>query len=302
MSLLDPASSTTAAADARIDPRHPFVGHLHLVDNLDRHQPHRTWTPDDGALPSLFISHGAPPLFEDAYWMEQLVTWARDLPKPKAILIVSAHWESDALAISSTVPTELVYDFGGFSQTYFDMRMDTPESSGLARQLLSVMPDGETLHEHRGRGLDHGAWVPLKVMYPHADIPVLQLSLPTRASTTRLLEIGARLRTLREQGVLVIGSGFMTHGLRHIDMHSPKVPTWSAEFDAWAADALARGDIEELQHFRNRAPGLRYAHPTVEHFTPLFVTLGASADPTAPVTTTIDGYMVGLSKRSFQAA
>ena len=302
MSLLNPATSPTAAADARIDRRHPFVGHLHLVDALDKAVPHDVWTPDDGPLPSLYISHGAPPLFEDALWMEQLVNWARDLPKPKAILIVSAHWESDALAISSTTPTELVYDFGGFPPVYFNMRMDTPEASGLAKQLLSVMPDAETLYEHRGRGLDHGAWVPLKVMYPHADVPVLQLSLPTRASTSRLLEIGARLRTLREQGVLVIGSGFMTHGLPYIDMRSPEVPTWSAEFDAWAAGALARGDVDELSHFRTRAPGLRYAHPTVEHFTPLFVTLGAATDPTAPVTTTIDGYMVGLSKRSFQAA
>ncbi len=115
MSLLNPATSTTAAADARINPRHPFVGHLHLVDALDRKQPHRTWTPEDGALPSLYISHGAPPLFEDAAWMEQLVNWARSMPKPKAILIVSAHWESEALAISSTAPTELVYDFGGLT-------------------------------------------------------------------------------------------------------------------------------------------------------------------------------------------
>lgn len=303
MSLLDPTTSTTAAADARIDPRHPFVGHLHLVDALDRTSPHRTWTPDDAPLPSLYVSHGAPPLFEDPAWMEQLAHWSRSMPKPTAVLIVSAHWESDALAISSTVPTELVYDFGGFARTYYDMRYDTPEASGLARGLLSVMPDTETLHEHRGRGLDHGAWVPLKVMYPHADVPVLQLSLPTHASTSRLLEIGARLRALREQGVLVVGSGFMTHGLQHVDWRNPDVvPGWSADFDAWVADALARGDLEELQGFRTRAPGLRYAHPTVEHFTPLFVTLGAATDPTAPVTTTVEGWMVGLSRRSFSAA
>ncbi|MCW2778970.1 MAG: Extradiol ring-cleavage dioxygenase class protein subunit [Frankiales bacterium] len=303
MSLTDPTRSTTAAADAGIDPRHPFARHLDLVDSLDRTRPHQAWTPDDGALPSLYLSHGAPPLFEDAAWMEQLALWARDLPKPRAIVIVSAHWESESLAISSTVSTELVYDFGGFAQTYFDMRYDTPEASGLARLVQSVMPDTEDLYEHRGRGLDHGAWVPLKVMYPHADVPVLQLSLPTHASTAKLLEIGRRLSTLREQGVLVIGSGFMTHGLQHVDWRRPDVvPGWSSDFDAWVADALARGDVEELSAFRTRAPGLRYAHPTVEHFTPLFVTLGAATDPTAPVTTTVDGYMVGLSRRSFQAA
>jgi 4,5-DOPA dioxygenase extradiol len=140
-------------------------------------------------------------------------------------------------------------------------------------------------------------------MYPHADIPVLQLSLPTHASTTTLLEIGARLRTLRQQGVLVIGSGFMTHGLPYLDMSRlDQVPGWSREFDAWAADALSRGDVEELSNYRSRAPGIRYAHPTVEHFTPLFVALGAATDPTAPVTTTIDGFVWGLAKRSFQAA
>ena len=183
MTLLDPASSTTAAADAQIDPRHPFARHLQRVDALDRTAPHRAWTPDDGPLPSLYLSHGAPPLFEDAAWMDQLVGWARDLPKPTAVLIVSAHWESEALAISSTVPRDLVYDFSGFAPTYSAMRFDTPEASALAAQLTAVMPDGETLYEHRGRGLDHGAWVPLKVMYPHADVPVLQLSLPTHAST-----------------------------------------------------------------------------------------------------------------------
>jgi 4,5-DOPA dioxygenase extradiol len=305
MSLLNPTRSTTAAADARIDPRHPFVRHLHRVDALDATQPHRMWTPEDGALPSLYVSHGAPPVFEDTLWTEQMFLWARSLPKPKAILIVSAHWESESLAISSTVPTELVYDFGGLGAVYETMRWDTPEASDLARQVLSVMPDSETLYEQRGRGLDHGAWVPLKIMYPRADIPVLQLSLPTHAGTQRLLEIGSRLRTLREQGVLVIGSGFMTHGLPYITRamwEGKEIPGWSSEFDAWAADALSRGDIEELSAFRTRAPGVRYAHPTVEHFTPLFVTLGASTDPTAPVTTTIDGYFKGMAKRSFQAA
>jgi 4,5-DOPA dioxygenase extradiol len=109
---------------------------------------------------------------------------------------------------------------------------------------------------------------------------------------------------LREQGVLVIGSGFMTHGLPFLTRENwsvAAVPGWSREFDAWAADALARGDVEELAHYRNRAPGVRYAHPTVEHFTPIFVTLGAATDPAA-LTTAIEGYAMGLSKRSFEAA
>ncbi|MGY1827572.1 MULTISPECIES: dioxygenase family protein [unclassified Blastococcus] len=288
--------TSTAAADALIDTRHPFAAHL-------RHDaaagPHRGWRPDDGPLPALYISHGAPPTFEDGRWMRQLHDWARELPRPRAILIVSAHWESDGLGITSTAPTELVYDFGGFHPMYRRMRYDTPDASALARQVLSVLPDTQHVHEHRNRGLDHGAWVPLKVMYPAADIPVLQLSLPTH-DTTALLALGERLRALRAEGVLVIGSGFMTHGLQYMDWSRPDaVPGWSADFDAWVADALDRGDVEELAQFRMRAPGLRYAHPTVEHFTPLFVTLGAATAPTAPVTTAVDGYFLGLSKRSF---
>ena len=174
----------------------------------------------------------------------------------KAVLVVSAHWESAPLSITSTQPTELVYDFGGFDPLYYRMRYDTPDAGELARQVVGVLPQGEPVHEHRRRGLDHGAWVPLKVMYPAADVPVLQLSIPTHDST-RLLALGERLRALREEGVLVVGSGFMTHGLPYVDWHRARrsVPGWSSEFDAWAADALARGDVEELAHFRTRAPG-----------------------------------------------
>jgi 4,5-DOPA dioxygenase extradiol len=265
----------------------------------------RVWSPEDGALPALYLSHGAPPLFDDPGWMGQLFAWAQSMPKPRAILIVSAHWESAPLSLSSTqAHTTPVYDFGGFAQRYYSMRYDTPDAGDLARQVLAVLPGTETVHEHRGRGLDHGAWVPLKVMYPNADIPVLQMSLPTQ-DPARLLALGARLRTLREEGVLVIGSGFMTHGLPFLTREmvtANAVPSWSADFDAWAAEALASGDVEALCGYRSTAPGMPYAHPTVDHYIPLFITLGAATDPTAPVTTTIGGYMMGLSKRSFQVA
>jgi 4,5-DOPA dioxygenase extradiol len=295
--------NATARADALIPADHPFRRHLHRVEALETERPHRAWTPADGALPALYLSHGAPPTFEDAGWMSDLHAWAHRLPRPRAILIVSAHWESAPLAISSSAAhTGLVYDFGGFAPLYHRMRYDTPDAGDLARQITALLP--QAVHEHAGRGLDHGAWVPLKIMYPAADIPVLQLSIPTHDATA-LLGLGARLRSLRERGVLVIGSGFMTHGLPFItrDMVvNGTVPGWSADFDAWAADALARGDVDELAAFRDRAPGLPYAHPTVEHFTPLFVTLGAATDPTAAVTTAIDGFTIGMSKRSFQTA
>ncbi|RIJ69712.1 dioxygenase [Nakamurella silvestris] len=294
--------TSTAIADALIHPRHPFARHLGYVAERDDIAALTPWTAADGPMPALYISHGAPPTFEDIAWMRQLHDWARALPKPRAVLVVSAHWESDSLGISSSAPTELVYDFGGFDPMYYRMRYDTPDAGLLAARIRSVIGDAEHVHEHRGRGLDHGAWLPLKVMYPAADIPVLQLSLPTH-NTTKLLQLGRRLRSLREEGVLVIGSGFMTHGLPYLDWSRPdQIPGWSSEFDLWAADALSRGDVEELASFRVRAPGLPYAHPTVEHFTPLFVTLGAATDPTTPVTTAIEGFAMGLAKRSFQTS
>ncbi|MGZ4522700.1 MAG: dioxygenase family protein [Mycobacteriaceae bacterium] len=276
-----------------------------LVDAAPASAAQRVWTPEDGTLPAMFLSHGAPPLFDDGQWMRKLFAWAQSLPKPKAILIVSAHWESAPLSLSSTAAdTTPVYDFGGFAQRYYEMRYDTPDASELARRVLTVLPHTETVHEHRERGLDHGAWVPLKVMYPGGDIPVLQMSLPTE-DPARLLVLGSRLRALREEGVLVMGSGFMSHGLPFITRESIAanvMPAWSADFDAWAADALARGDVDELSAYRSKAPGMPYAHPSVEHFVPLFLTLGAATNPGEPVQTTIADQMMGLSTRSFQVS
>jgi 4,5-DOPA dioxygenase extradiol len=275
-----------------------------LIGALPEAKTRRPWTPADGPLPALYLSHGAPPLFDDGPWMHELFTWSGSLPTPTAILIISAHWESAPLSLSAAgANTPLVYDFGGFARRYFEMTYPTPDATALASRVAKLMPDSDPVHQHNRRGLDHGAWVPLEVMYPLGDVPVLQLSMPTH-DPHKLLELGRRLRPLREEGVLIIGSGFMTHGLPFLtrDALLGKVPTWSAEFDAWAAEALAHGDLGALTDYASKAPGLPYAHPTVEHFTPLFITLGAATDAQRPVETTIEGYMMGLSKRSFQAA
>jgi len=256
------------------------------------------------AMPSLYLGHGAPPLLDDALWTSQLAGWVRDLPRPTAVLIVSAHWESAPLSLSaSAAGTPLVYDFGGFAQRYYELTYPTPDAGDLALRVAAMMPASEGVHQHTSRGLDHGAWVPLKVMYPEADLPVLQLSMPTH-DPARLLEIGRRLRPLREEGVLVIGSGFLTHGLPFLREFrvDAEVPGWSAEFDAWASEALARGDVDELAAYATKAPGMPYAHPTVEHLSPLFVTLGAAAAPDATHDQRIDGFWMGLSKRSLQVA
>ncbi|WP_328459834.1 dioxygenase [Actinoplanes sp. NBC_00393] len=271
-----------------------------LIEALPRARAQRAWNAADGPLPALYLSHGAPPLFDDGPWLRELFDWAQSMPKPAGILIVSAHWETAPLALSAPAAhTPLVYDFGGFHPRYYAMRYATPDASALARRIAGMM--GEPVHQHASRGLDHGAWVPLMAMYPLADVPVLQLSMPTQ-DPARLLAIGERLRELRAEGVLVIGSGFMVHGLPFLtrDMLSGAVPAWSSEFDAWAAEALGRGDVDELAAYQHRAPGMPFAHPTPDHFTPLFVTLGAADRPDRPVRTMIEGYMIGFSKRSFQ--
>src|SRR6187399_179008 len=254
-------------------------------------------------MPTLYLGHGAPPLLEEPEWMAQFRAWTAGLPRPKAILIVSAHWESAPVTVSATAPVPLVYDFYGFPAHYYALRYDAPVAPDLAQKVASLMPDTEPLMQMPNRGLDHGAWVPLMAMYPDADIPVLQMSMPD-LDPQHLFALGQRLAPLRDEGVLVIGSGFMTHGLPFVREYMATgkqgAPAWSMEFDRWATEALARRDLDTLFDFRHRAPGMPYAHPTVEHFAPLFVALGAATEPDAPPDSAIDGYWYGLAKRSLE--
>jgi 4,5-DOPA dioxygenase extradiol len=253
-------------------------------------------------MPALFLSHGAPPLVDDERWVGQLKELTATLPRPKAILMASAHWESAPLMLGATETVPLVYDFGGFEQRYYQTQYRAPGAPELAAKIEKLMPDDEHV-TRTGRGLDHGAYVPLTVMYPDADIPVLQMSLPT-LEPDRLLQIGRRLAPLRDEGVLIVGSGFTTHGLpflRDFRTDAP-APGWSREFDAWAQETLARGAVDELADFRERAPGMPYAHPTIEHFSPMFLALGAAEDPERAPEQPIDGFWLGLAKRSFVVA
>jgi 4,5-DOPA dioxygenase extradiol len=196
----------------------------------------------------------------------------------------------------------LVYDFYGFPQHYYDMTYDAPGAPELAARVKGAMPSTEQPVERPNRGLDHGAWVPLTAMFPDADIPVLQMSMPD-LDPQHLFEVGRRLAPLRDEGTLIVGSGFMTHGLPYIQeyfMGKQGAPQWSIDFDQWATESLERGDLDTLFAFREKAPGMPYAHPTVEHFAPLFVTLGAATTPGEEPEFTVDGYWYGLSKRSFE--
>jgi len=256
----------------------------------------------DEPMPALYLGHGAPPLLEDGEWKGQLSGWAASLPRPTSVLIVSAHWQTAPLALSATQKVPLVYDFYGFPQHYYDLTYDAPGAPDLAAKVKGLMPANEPVLDRPSRGLDHGAWVPLMAMYPDADIPVLQMSMPD-LDPQHLFEVGKRLAPLRQEGVQIIGSGFMTHGLpfiREYFMGKEGAPQWSIDFDEWAREALVRGDLDTLFDFRAKAPGMPYAHPTVEHFAPLFVTLGAASRPDDAPTFTIEGYAYGLSKRSFE--
>jgi 4,5-DOPA dioxygenase extradiol len=255
-------------------------------------------------MPTVYLGHGAPPLVDDELWVSQLQRWAKEMPKPKQILVVSAHWESAPLTVGATDgTTPLTYDFYGFPQRFYELDYPAPGAPELAATVKALMPPSEPILDRPHRGLDHGAWVPLLAMYPDADIPVLQLSMPD-LDPEHLFEIGRRLAPLRDEGVLIVGSGFLTHGLPFIHEYflgKPGAPQWSVDFDQWAMEALDRGDVDTLFAFREKAPGMPYAHPTVEHFAPLFVTLGAVARPDDRPDYAIEGFAYGLSKRSFEA-
>jgi 4,5-DOPA dioxygenase extradiol len=257
-------------------------------------------------MPVLYLGHGAPPLADDRLWTGQLAGWAGELPHPTAILVVSAHWEETPLTLGATETVPLTYDFWGFPQRYYDVTYAAPGAPELAASVRALLRTaGTPTHEAADRGLDHGAYVPLVEMYPAADVPVLQVSMPT-LDPAGLLAVGRRLAPLREEGVLIMGSGFFTHNLSELDMGRPAAaepPAWSAEFDDWGARALGSGDLDSLLDFTRKAPAGRLAHPRTEHFAPLFVSLGAAlggSDSLENQRSVIEGFWYGLSKRSYQ--
>jgi 4,5-DOPA dioxygenase extradiol len=250
-------------------------------------------------MPTVYLSHGAPPLADDPIWPGQLAAWARDLPRPAAILMISAHWEDAPLALGATRTVPLVYDFYGFPERYYQITYPAPGAPELAQRVRGLLRSAALpVQDVPDRGLDHGAYVPLVEMYPDADIPVLQISMPT-LDRSRLMDIGRRLTPLRDEGVLIMGSGFFTHNLRAMRWDG-SVPTFTAEFDEWGRQALQAGDVDALLDFEHRAPAGRLAHPRTEHFAPLFVALGAGEDDLTGQQTVIDGFWYGMAKRSIQ--
>lgn len=251
-------------------------------------------------MPAIFLAHGSPFLLDDAEWVAQLGAWAQAMPRPTSVLMLSAHWEQRPVTLGATRAVPLVYDFYGFPEKYYRVTYPAPGAPDLARRVRDLLEPGQKVVQSE-RGLDHGAYVPLVAMYPGAGVPVLQVSLPTLDAPT-LFELGRALAPLREEGVLIVGSGFLTHNLRAWDQSpNPVTPAWAAEFDAWAADVIARQDVDRLLAYTTRAPGVRLALPTHEHFVPSVVAMGTAADRVGPVAFPITGFYGGsMTKRSVQ--
>lgn len=219
------------------------------------------------------------------------------------MLMVSAHWENDPLTLSATRTVPLFYDFYGFPQRYYEVQYPAPGAPQLAGEVEKLLADaGQRVSRDESRGLDHGAYVPLVEMYPDADVPVLQISMPT-LDPRQLFDIGRRLAPLRDQGVLIVGSGFSTHNLREMNWHAgpdAHPPTWSVEFDNWLDETLDSRDVDGLIDFQRTAPAAHIAHPRTEHFAPLFLSLGAAVNSGLENDTRVEGFWFGLSKRSVQ--
>lgn len=252
--------------------------------------------------PVLFLSHGAPPLADDPVWTRELAAWSADLPRPERILMVSAHWEARPTSVSAHLaPRPLLYDFWGFPERYYTVTYPAPLAPELATEVSGLLGRDQVAVDH-DRGLDHGAYVPLVEMFPNADVPVLQLSLPTLAPQ-ELFDLGQQLAPLRDDGTLIIGSGFTTHNLRWFNPRNPAdapAPAPSVEFDQWAAETVANRDVDALLNFADVAPAAHEAHPRTEHWAPLYVALGAADAGAGTPTSAIDGFWFGLSKRSWQ--
>jgi len=236
----------------------------------------------DPPLPALFISHGSPMLaLEDAPTTKFLRGLAAGMPKPDAILIASAHWETDEPMVTGNAHPETIHDFQGFPKELYALRYPAPGDPPLALRAQSLLAGaGFKAGIDPMRGLDHGAWNPLLLMYPQADIPVIELSVQPGRDARWHYRIGQALAPLRKENILIIGTGNLTHNLREAFRgHHLETPAWVTAFAAWVAERAAAGDTEGLLDWQNLAPHARENHPTPEHFLPFFTALGAAGTP-----------------------
>jgi 4,5-DOPA dioxygenase extradiol len=235
-------------------------------------------------LPSVFLSHGAPTLaVEDGSDTQAWAALAAKLPRPEAILVISAHWDTEAPVVSAAPWPETIHDFFGFPRELYQQRYPAPGAPELAQEVSRrINLAGLACDIDSERGLDHGAWVPLKWMYPEADIPVTQLSVQSQRGPRHHYDVGRTLAAFRKEGILVLASGGIVHNLRDLEWHlkGTRQPTdWARNFNDWIATRVAGGHVDELIAYRRLAPQAERSHPTEEHFDPFFVALGAGGLP-----------------------
>jgi 4,5-DOPA dioxygenase extradiol len=240
-------------------------------------------------LPSLFISHGAPTFaIEPGLAGPKLTALGRALPRPRAVLVVSPHWMTQSPRVSLAARPQTIHDFGGFDPALYDITYPVDGHPTLAQRALDLLgAAGWAPQPDERRGLDHGAWVPLRHLYPAADVPAFQVSLPSHLNGDSAWAFGAALAPLADEGVLIVGSGSLTHNLSEFRADAGGDEPYAVEFAAWVRNAVVQGDSARLRQTLALAPHAKRAHPTTEHFWPLLVAAGAAA--AALPATVIDG-------------
>ena len=252
-------------------------------------------------MPVGFVGHGNPLNLVMEGRFEGWVDWARSLPRPRAILTVSAHWEDAPVTIGRTADhTELLYDFYGFPDFMYGVSWPAPGAPDLADRVEALLADHLPLARAEERPIDHGAWVPLARMFPDADVPVLQISMPMILREEDLLALGRELSPLRDEGVFILATGNVVHDLRHAVLTADvEPPDYVTGFDAWVRDAVVRGDEAALADWRNVAPDPLRSHPSAEHYRPLLVATGAARGEDARFP--LEGFEHGtISRRCIQ--
>ncbi len=255
--------------------------------------------PASRRMPVAFVGHGSPMTALDSVKGGEWQRWASAWGTPKAILVVSAHWEAAPGTLGAVRTLPLIYDFSGFPRPLYAVTYAAPGAPALAERVKGLLqPVVGNVRHALARGLDHGAWVPLVWMARDAAVPVLQLSLPSQDGPA-LVKLGQALAPLRDEGVVILASGNLTHNLGRVDGRANAVtPAWARDHDAWLADVLQRRDLDALADFRRRAPALEMNHPTLEHLTPLFVAAGAASKAWSATSFPLTGFEGGsLSRR-----
>ncbi|KAJ0471886.1 putative stizolobate synthase [Helianthus annuus] len=233
---------------------------------------------------TFYISHGSPTLSIDEtmparHFLQsfQQKVYPPTAPRPSSILVISGHWETEYPTVNAVDGvSETIYDFYGFPKSMYQLKYPAPGAPKLANRVKELLKSSgfKRVDEDKKRGLDHGAWVPLMLMYPEADIPVCQLSVQTNKDATYHYNMGKALAPLKEEGVLIVGSGATTHNLRML-RNTPSVQPWAQEFDTWLKEALIDGRYEDVNNYKEKAPHATVAHPWPDHFYPLHVAMGA---------------------------